>query len=77
MSDSLDLLFMNLTPGDVIPLFSIGISIGSAKTMSALNILFVACYGCSGVGEMPDAEYVAIGHHLMALMSIKATCARE
>jgi len=26
---------------------------------------------------MPDAEYVAIGHHLMALMSIKATCMPE
>ena len=77
MSDPLDLLFMNLTPGDVIPLFSIGICIGSAETMSALSILFVACYGCSGVGEMPDAEYVAIGHHLMALMSIKATCMPE
>ena len=64
---------MNMTPGDLIPLFSIGISIGSAKTMSALSILYIACYGCSGVGAMPDAEYVAIGPHLMALMSIKAT----
>ncbi len=68
---------MKLTPGDALPLFSTGISIGSAKTMAALSILYAVCYGCSGVQAMPDEEYSAIGKELMALMSIKATYVPE
>ena len=41
--------------------------------MAMLSILYAACYGCSGVTEMPDEELDAIGKHLMALMIVKAS----
>ena len=70
---------MGLTPGAPIPLFSVGISIGLAKCMASLSILWAACYGGSGSGlsDMTDEMWIAIGDHLMALMNVKATYVPE
>ena len=73
VTDPLDVLFTNLPPGEVVPLFSVGMSIGSGKFMAALSILWAVCRGCPGVSEFTEEELTSIGAELLSLMNMKAT----
>jgi len=66
--DPLDLLFMNQTAGTLIKPFSVGISVGSAKSMAALGILYTVT-----AGILSTEEIGSIASELMALTVINAT----
>ena len=67
--DPLDVLFLNQRAGALIKPFSVGISVGSAKTMAAFGILHVV----SGTTDFTEAEVKCIAPELIALTVIKAT----
>lgn len=66
--DPLDVLFMNQAPGTAIVPGSVCISIGSAKSMAALGIL----YAVTSV-KLTTEEVTIIAPELHALMIVKAT----
>ncbi len=77
VSEPLDLLFVGQTPGARVKLFSVGVSIGSGRIMSALSILYAVAYPHDESSKLSEEEFLSIGKELMALMSMKATCQPE
>ena len=66
--DPLDVLFMHQAAGTLITPFSVGISVGSAKSMAALGILYAVT-----TGNFSHEEIGSIASELVALTTIKAT----
>ena len=69
IEDPLDLWFHNLTSGSVVPAFSVGYSVGMAKSMATLGIL----YAVERLG-LADEELLSIGAELAAVLALKAMC---
>ena len=69
VTDPLDLLFMGLTPGTVIPDFGIGYSIGMTKAMAGLAILTAAINL-----QLTDTALATVAPELAALLVMAAHC---
>ena len=71
IEDPQDLWFHTLTPNSAISAFSIGYSVGMAKSMAALAILF-AVQALERSGKMTEDEFAAVAPEVAALLSMKA-----
>ena len=71
VEDPLDVWFHNLVAGSVVPAFSIGYSVGMAKSMAALAILY-STQKLEAEGSLTADEFAAMGPQIAALLSIKA-----
>ena len=71
IEDPLDLWFHNLPAGSEIPAFSIGYSVGMAKSLAAISILH-AVQQLEANGAFSEEEFVMIGDEIQALLSMKA-----
>lgn len=71
VEDPLDLWFHSLSSGSVVPAFSVGYSVGMAKSQATLAIL-LAVQQLESAGSFTADEFSTVGAEIAALLSIKA-----
>lgn len=71
VEDPLDLWFHSLQANSVVPAFGIGYSVGMAKSMAALAILF-AVQALEKSGQLSVQEFTTIAPEVTALLSMRA-----